>query len=240
MNQPDLGKRIAELRKAKGMTQEELVDICNLNVRTLQRIESGEVTPRAYTLRMIFSALDFTFPDSLDTGASGSPLSSRLGQLQFYILDLFNLKTHRMKKITILGITAAAITLGLFAICTDGKAQKAEKVARTIENLQNQGNRWIMNGQIDSVLTLYRADAQVIPLYKGKDEIRQMMVEAVKGGYKIIDFQTLSVSVADTIAVQKYKDTFEFQGAVVKQEGMTEWRLTHGKWLVVNDIMVNY
>lgn len=240
MNQPDLGKRIAELRKAKGMTQEELVDICNLNVRTLQRIESGEVTPRAYTLRMIFSALDLSLPDSLDVSASGNSLSSRLGQLQFYILDLFNLKTQRMKKITILSISAAAITLGLFAICTDGKAQKAEKVARTIESLQNQGNRWMANGQIDSVLTLYRDDARVIPLYKGKAEIRQMMVEAIKGGYKLIDFQTLSVSVADTIAVQKYADTFEFMGTVVQQEGMTEWRLTKGKWLVVNDIMVNY
>jgi hypothetical protein len=46
--------------------------------------------------------------------------------------------------------------------------------------------------------------------------------------------------VADTIAVQKYADTFEFQGIVLKQQGMTEWRLTKGKWLVVNDIMINY
>ena len=43
MNQPELGRKIVELRKAKGLTQEELVEICNLNVRTLQRIESGEV-----------------------------------------------------------------------------------------------------------------------------------------------------------------------------------------------------
>jgi transcriptional regulator with XRE-family HTH domain len=47
MKQPDLGKRIAELRKAKGLTQEELVQKCHLSVRTLQRIESGEVTPRS-------------------------------------------------------------------------------------------------------------------------------------------------------------------------------------------------
>jgi len=40
MNQPDLGKRIVELRKAKGLTQEELVAKCNLSVRTLQRIEA--------------------------------------------------------------------------------------------------------------------------------------------------------------------------------------------------------
>ncbi len=32
MKQPDLGKKIAELRKAKGLTQEELVEKCNLNL----------------------------------------------------------------------------------------------------------------------------------------------------------------------------------------------------------------
>ncbi|MCS5489833.1 helix-turn-helix domain-containing protein [Algoriphagus limi] len=47
MKQPELGKKISELRKAKGMTQEELVEKCNLNVRTIQRIEAGEVTPRS-------------------------------------------------------------------------------------------------------------------------------------------------------------------------------------------------
>jgi len=63
---------------------------------------------------------------------------------------------------------------------------------------------------------------------------------AVDGGFKIIDFKTLSISVADSIAVQKYFDVFEFDGITYKQKGMTEWRLTDGKWLIVNDIMNNY
>jgi transcriptional regulator with XRE-family HTH domain len=59
MKQPELGKKITELRKAKGLTQEELVEKCNLNVRTIQRIEAGEVTPRSYTVKALFEALDF-------------------------------------------------------------------------------------------------------------------------------------------------------------------------------------
>jgi transcriptional regulator with XRE-family HTH domain len=59
MKQPDLGKKILELRKAKGLTQEELVDLCNISVRTIQRIETGEVTPRSYTVKTILSALDY-------------------------------------------------------------------------------------------------------------------------------------------------------------------------------------
>ncbi|MEM1257403.1 MAG: helix-turn-helix transcriptional regulator [Bacteroidota bacterium] len=61
MQQPELGLRITELRKQKGLTQEELVDLCNINVRTLQRIESGEVRPRGYTIKTILSALDYDY-----------------------------------------------------------------------------------------------------------------------------------------------------------------------------------
>ena len=59
MNQPELGLKIAELRKAKGITQEELALNCNINVRTIQRIETGIVAPRSFTLNLIFSYLGY-------------------------------------------------------------------------------------------------------------------------------------------------------------------------------------
>ncbi|SFB19555.1 Helix-turn-helix domain-containing protein [Algoriphagus aquimarinus] len=64
MKQPELGKRISEMRRAKGLTQEELVELCNLNVRTIQRIEAGEVTPRSYTIKALFEALGATWQNS--------------------------------------------------------------------------------------------------------------------------------------------------------------------------------
>lgn len=57
MKQPELGKKILELRKQKGLTQEELVEQCNINVRTIQRIEAGEVSPRLYTIKTILEVL---------------------------------------------------------------------------------------------------------------------------------------------------------------------------------------
>ncbi len=57
MKQPELGKKILELRKQKGFTQEELVEKCNINVRTIQRIEAGDVTPRSFTIKTILEAL---------------------------------------------------------------------------------------------------------------------------------------------------------------------------------------
>ena len=61
MKQPLLGKKIIELRKQKGLTQEDLVEKCNINVRTIQRIEAGETTPRIYTIKIILNALGLDY-----------------------------------------------------------------------------------------------------------------------------------------------------------------------------------
>jgi transcriptional regulator with XRE-family HTH domain len=142
MKQPDLGKKIADLRKAKSLTQEELVKKCNLNVRTLQRIESGIVTPRSYTIKTIFAALEYKHSDSLENMPNTlieteRVIPTRLEQLYRYVFDLFNLKTNTMKKISILTFTFGVIGLGLFAMCTEGKAQK-KNVSKFIES-NNRG-----------------------------------------------------------------------------------------------------
>lgn len=86
MEQPDLGLHIAELRKAKGLTQEQLVEKCNVNVRTLQRIEAGVVVPRSYTLKMIYAVLEYE-PSEADSLSERIELSGRRNKL-FYILPV--------------------------------------------------------------------------------------------------------------------------------------------------------
>ena len=61
MKQPELGIKIVELRKQKGLTQEDLAAECNLNVRSIQRIEKGEVIPREFTLNILSNVLEFDF-----------------------------------------------------------------------------------------------------------------------------------------------------------------------------------
>lgn len=85
MKQPELGKKITELRKAKGLTQEELVEKCNISVRTIQRIESGEVTPRSYTVKTILAALEFDLDKLSDEeNLETDSISSIKG---FFLLD---------------------------------------------------------------------------------------------------------------------------------------------------------
>ena len=103
MKQPELGKKIYESRKAKGLTQEELVEKCNLNVRTIQRIEAGDVTPRSHTIKTIFEALEIDFAkeeikysqnynqtQDKELGIKFSPLILFAGSL-FLILNLIEI-----------------------------------------------------------------------------------------------------------------------------------------------------
>ncbi|MBN4071220.1 helix-turn-helix domain-containing protein [Crocinitomix catalasitica] len=63
MNKNFLANKISHLRKLKGLTQEELADRTNLSSRTIQRIESGEVDPRLYTLKVIAEALEISMEE---------------------------------------------------------------------------------------------------------------------------------------------------------------------------------
>jgi transcriptional regulator with XRE-family HTH domain len=57
-----LNERIIQARKAKGFTQDELATLTKVNLRTIQRLESGKSKPRPYTLKAIEKALDFQQP----------------------------------------------------------------------------------------------------------------------------------------------------------------------------------
>jgi len=73
----ETGKLIKELRIKKGMTQEELADKTEVSTRTIQRIENGDVDPRAYTLQMIAKALDVDFSLFVENEIEGKQESQK-------------------------------------------------------------------------------------------------------------------------------------------------------------------
>jgi transcriptional regulator with XRE-family HTH domain len=102
MKQPDLGRKISELRKAKGFTQEELVEKCNISVRTLQRIETGEVTPRSYTIKTILAALDYDLSTIAEDDST--VLQSTVGKFKQYLfldVDMNTSSDFIMKQLNI-------------------------------------------------------------------------------------------------------------------------------------------
>jgi uncharacterized Tic20 family protein len=76
MDKTAIAKKIIHFRKLKGITQETLAEITGLNVRTIQRIESGEVDPRLYTLKSIADALGVNLEELLP-----EPTQHELNQL---------------------------------------------------------------------------------------------------------------------------------------------------------------
>lgn len=67
MQQPELGIRLTALRKEKNLTQEELVTKSNVSVRTIQRIEAGEVMPRISTVKILLEALGHSYESFIKT-----------------------------------------------------------------------------------------------------------------------------------------------------------------------------
>ena len=231
MKQPDLGKKIAELRRARGLTQEELVEKCNLSVRTLQRIESGEVSPRSHTLKVLFAALDQQIYD---------PSNWRLRQWMIPVRELFNLKTDTMKKVSILSLPIVAIAIILLALSPESKAQTNKKVAQIIESNNTDMVRWFNNNQIDSILTLYSEDACLVAHGCGHHVIRSFY-QSQSGTYVFEELQTTSLKVRRDIAMEKGRWTVRLHsGQSISGEYLTEWHRFGKKWLVTNDISDNY
>jgi transcriptional regulator with XRE-family HTH domain len=57
---PDLADNIHRLRRQLGLTQERVADLAGISIKTYQRIERGEVSPRVQTLLLIARALRTT------------------------------------------------------------------------------------------------------------------------------------------------------------------------------------
>lgn len=53
-----IAKLIKDARLSKGYSQQELADLAQLNLRSVQRIENAEVLPRTYSLNLLAKHLD--------------------------------------------------------------------------------------------------------------------------------------------------------------------------------------
>lgn len=51
------GRRLHAVRKAKGLTQEQLAELADLNTRTIQKIEAGDINILLTTLVKLQKAL---------------------------------------------------------------------------------------------------------------------------------------------------------------------------------------
>ena len=183
MESVDFGEKLIEVRKLKGLTQGEVAEICNITIRTIQRIESGIVKPRASTIKIISQTLGFDFFETLDTGYDGTNKNqtSKLKDHTFlwYIKDLFNLKTNAMRKISILSVSSCLIIF-MFVSIFNAKAQT--------DNVKRQKSLTI---QFNEDNTIKRVEAAFTPnltldsLVKIKQDLQNIGITV---HYKKIEF----------------------------------------------------
>lgn len=54
------GSEIREIRKSKNITQQQLAGMCDVDIRTIQRIEKGAFNPSLKILRQLALAFDIS------------------------------------------------------------------------------------------------------------------------------------------------------------------------------------
>jgi transcriptional regulator with XRE-family HTH domain len=90
----EIGLKVKELRKKKGLSQEELADFSNVNLRTIQRIENNESEPRGKTLSLICDVLQVNIEELLDFGKkldNSYLILFHLSVLSFIVIPLGNI-----------------------------------------------------------------------------------------------------------------------------------------------------
>ncbi|SNR14771.1 N-acetylmuramoyl-L-alanine amidase [Tenacibaculum jejuense] len=132
MKKTSFREKLIEVRTSKGLTQTEVANLCNISLRTIQRIESGTVTPRAYTIKQISEALGFDFfkvYDDPDTYTEEETKTKNNFQTSIgFVKDLFNLKTNTMKKVSILSSFCFLIATFIFLFSNKSNAQTSKKI----------------------------------------------------------------------------------------------------------------
>ncbi|MBC8756261.1 helix-turn-helix domain-containing protein [Kordia sp. YSTF-M3] len=235
IQQPALGKKIADQRRAKGFTQEELVEKCNINVRTLQRIEAGEVTPRISTIKLIFEALEIEFENAVALNSSEDTIAKKP---QNHFLELLNFKTNPMKKLLILLIPILSIIAMFVVMATQKTTFDDTKVKRSdVSEASGLFIKYYNSGQIDSIGILFLENASFMPSnhreLRGRNEIVDYYHGVYNSGFRLNVDKPTFIIISDSIAIEKGiwegNNNGTFSGNY-----LTQWRLKDGNWFMEN------
>lgn len=90
----EVGSKIREIRKRKGLSQEELAELAKINLRTIQRIETNANEPSGKTLNLLCEALEINIEELVDYGKTEDKtflMLFHLSVLSFLMLPLGNI-----------------------------------------------------------------------------------------------------------------------------------------------------
>lgn len=91
MNNKSISENLLYQRKLKGYTQDELSEITSVAVRTIQRIEKGEVQPHLQTVKLLAEGLDIEVDDLLVLDNPNEEVIQRKWMLLFHSIPFLGL-----------------------------------------------------------------------------------------------------------------------------------------------------
>lgn len=190
MEKQAFGKKLLEVRKAKGLTQEDVAEKCGITTRTIQRIESGLVEPRAYTIKIISETIGFEFFESsnISNEVNSEKQNSNIDKhsILWYVKELFNFKTKAMRKISILTASLLLITL----LCVN--FLNAEDQSEKFKNKKSLSIQMNDNNSVKRVEVAFTRNLNLDSLVRIKSELQKIGIVI---HYKKIEFDIFNLLV---------------------------------------------
>ena len=211
----NLGTQLPEIRKNLGWTQSELANRCGVTLRTIQRIEKGDVTPSAYTLGRLKKELgtDFLELKECEEKAKANPFSDfKQIHIMQAVFSLFLSKTFHKSALTLL--TVGSISYGLSKSNFLGFSKDPTLIASV--NTTNCGS----DTACDILLTVKDSEGEILvqKIYGGNSYDRaSQVIQAPDGGYLILG-STSSFG----------NGNYDILLIKTDEEGLTLWEKTYG------------
>ncbi|MDF9798254.1 hypothetical protein OKW21_003517 [Catalinimonas alkaloidigena] len=140
------------------------------------------------------------------------------------------MKTTKMSALTI-----CTFCLMMMTVATESKGQSTAEAQQAIQTANDNYVKWFNQGQVDSLMTLYREDACVIGIGCNKNYLTDYY-RAQMGRYSFNKLAADHISIQDTIAKEEGKFSILFaSGNEVKGTYVTEWQYTDGQWQIKRD-----
>jgi transcriptional regulator with XRE-family HTH domain len=238
MEKPDFGKKLIETREAKGLTQAEVAEMCKIATRTIQRIETGVVKPRAFTIKLISETLGFDFFETSYTGNDvkndNQDSNSENHNFLWYLKDLFNLKTNAMSKLFILTVILSLGSFGIISLTRTG-AQNVQQPTDNVEKIEKSTTNKVPQDEKNVLLqnlndTYNEIDFIVISKNENDEKVEEeirLFVEMIKNKFLpkipiIFDTEAIKMdmskysfmvygTIKNNVFLQKFNDNMPIQ-----------------------------
>ena len=193
MKNKNLAKKVKDLRKRKGISQEELSENSNLSLRTIQRIENGESEPTGDSLKKISNALNIT-PDELIDWAE--------------IEDNVFLKAMNLSALTFIFFPLLGIIVPLIMWTSKkDKLKNINKIGKDIINFEITWTLIVFTGFIINVIFLakdFGSNGMLTPSFIISSQIRILIFLIIMYGLNIL------LILINTYKIHKNKEIFYY------------------------------